>query len=354
MTPSWAVKAWRGLESTLTEPQWKPWLLWYGRRLDGIEAAEDIELLFATLPVDPREKDPAEQNAALAAEIEQLRKPVTAKSLPAPTENVSAPFTFGWSAAHRVAITAGPLNVPVFPHAGSDRDHRERLDACRKTATRLATDLAAQKFNVRGAYRESLERMLEDLPTAPGEGNILMVDGEARTLRGLFEEDVECLPRELGERLNRVLEFVTALRPFYPGINLFYDDVKSCVLSKPLPKDAIERFVAVVREYSPEVFEKEVADTFGKVEQDFPPERPPSLPPPDGVLTARPDPLEAPDPAKAHDFGLASTVNGIYATFLKGKDLATAVKGWDEIAQKLGEHAGPVIEFLRHFLTGGG
>jgi len=35
-----------------------------------------------------------------------------------------------------------------------------------------------------------------------------------------------------------------------------------------------------------------------------------------------------------------------------GKDLAVAVKGWDEIAQKLGEHAGPVIAFLKGFLPG--
>jgi hypothetical protein len=76
-------------------------------------------------------------------------------------------------------------------------------------------------------------------------------------------------------------------------------------------------------------------------------------PPPEGALAPRPDPIDAPDPVNAHDYGRASTVNAIYATFLKGKDLATAVKGWDEIAQKLGEHAGPAIEFLKVFLPGG-
>jgi len=72
-TPKWVAPNWRSLENALG-PRWKPWLDWYGRRLDGIESSEEKELLFATLPVDPRKSDPAEQNAALAAEIERLRK----------------------------------------------------------------------------------------------------------------------------------------------------------------------------------------------------------------------------------------------------------------------------------------
>ena len=481
--PSWANENWRGFHGVLVQTHWRVWLLWYQWRLEGREVPEAVELLFATLPDDPGIKDPAEQNAALAAEIKRLSEEsprpsswdyfvsyakeneadareivdvlegaghstfaqykdiaaghnfvremqrglaasrsliavvspdyeasdhcqaewasaykgdtggarrkiipflvretklnalasqvvyknliglsgearkraileaIAGRSLPPPAENVSAPFTFGWNAAHRVTITAGPLNVPVFLHAGGDKDHRERLDACRKTASRLVADLAAQKFNVRGAYRESLERYFEDLPTAPGEGNFLMADCEARTLRGLFEDDAAALPRDLAERLNRVLEFTIALRPYYEGVGRFYEDVKSGALSTPLPRDAVEGFAATVREYSPEVFESEVSEGLSKVERELPPEQPPPPgPPPEGVLAPRADPIDAPDPRKAHDYGVASSINAIYATFLKGKDLAVAVKGWDEIAQKLGEHAGPVIEFLKNFL----
>ncbi len=127
--------------------------------------------------------------------------------------------------------------------------------------------------------------------------------------------------------------------------------MKSGALSTPLPRDAVEGFAATVREYSPEVFESEVSEGLSKVERELPPEQPPPPgPPPEGVLAPRADPIDAPDPRKAHDYGVASSINAIYATFLKGKDLAVAVKGWDEIAQKLGEHAGPVIEFLKNFL----
>ena len=67
------------LLAALREPHWRPWRDWYQRRLDGCEAPEDIELLFATLPVDPREKDVAEQNAELAQRIAELQEALDAK-----------------------------------------------------------------------------------------------------------------------------------------------------------------------------------------------------------------------------------------------------------------------------------
>lgn len=69
--PNWSY---RDLLLGLNEPHWRAWRDWYQRRLDGREAAEEIELLFATLPVDPRQRDVAEQNAELARRIAELSK----------------------------------------------------------------------------------------------------------------------------------------------------------------------------------------------------------------------------------------------------------------------------------------
>ena len=33
--------------------------------------------------------------------------------------------------------------------------------------------------------------------------------------------------------------------------------------------------------------------------------------------------------------------------------MGSAIKGWDEVAKKLGEHVEPVIEFLKNFTSGG-
>lgn len=356
--PNWVHENCSELLAALGELHWRPWLDWHERRINGREAAEDIELLFATLPVDPSEKDVAEQNAELSRRIDELKKfsgdgegSHEPTPLPKPVENISAPFDFGWNAENRVTVVAGPQNTPIFPFAGSDRDHHDRLDACRKTVERLIADLAAQRFNARPDYRITLEIYLDDLPAAPGSGNLLLADAEARVLRGLFDEDVNILPRALAERLNRVLEFHIGLRPYYPGVGRFYDDVRSGALSAPLPKDAIAGFVEIVREYTPDIFEQSVSQGIGKVEEDFAPH--PAAPAPQlepGVLAPRPDPIDAPNPEKAQAFSITSTINAVYRAFYKGKDMAAAIKGWDEAAQKLGEHAGPVIEFLKNFL----
>ena len=67
-------RAYSELLDALKEPHWRPWLEWYERRINGREETEEIELLFVTLPVDPREKDVAEQNAELARRIAELSK----------------------------------------------------------------------------------------------------------------------------------------------------------------------------------------------------------------------------------------------------------------------------------------
>lgn len=71
-TPEWASNRWSRLKAAVKEEHWTPWLEWYQRRLDGSELSEGVELLFAMLPIDPREKAPSEQNILLAAEIERF------------------------------------------------------------------------------------------------------------------------------------------------------------------------------------------------------------------------------------------------------------------------------------------
>ncbi|MBG0811472.1 toll/interleukin-1 receptor domain-containing protein [Methylosinus sp. H3A] len=78
--PAWAQERWRLLRELLAEAHWRPWLDWYQRRLDGVELSEEVELLFATLPVAPQVKDPAEQNALLAQEIARLMAPPDTRS----------------------------------------------------------------------------------------------------------------------------------------------------------------------------------------------------------------------------------------------------------------------------------
>lgn len=80
--PPWSQNAWRNMQTALSEGSWQRWRDWYQRRLEGREAAEEIELLFATLPVDPRKTDVAEQNAKLARRIDELQEALDDKKPP--------------------------------------------------------------------------------------------------------------------------------------------------------------------------------------------------------------------------------------------------------------------------------
>lgn len=279
----------------------------------------------------------------------------SAAEVPKPLESISAPFTFGWTASHRIGVLAGPENTPSFFHSESEKDHSQRLNACREMATRLTADLKSRSYNVREGYLRTLERYLSDLPMAAGDGNFIVADCEARVLRGMFEADADTLSRDFAERLNRILELNTALRPYYEGVGRFYDDVKRGTLSQPLPRDAVEGFAREIAEHTPNVFESEVSTALYEV-QHAPTLEVASRKPHDessSTLVPRPDPIDAPDPVKLHNYGQASTVNAIYAAFLKGRDISSAVKGWDDIAQSLSRHAGPVIEWLRSYFPPG-
>jgi hypothetical protein len=486
--PTWADASWARLRVILSKVHWQPWLDWYQRRLDGTELPEEIELLFATVPVAPRTKDPAEQNALLAQEIARLMsttprgsksakcdffisysnedesfareaasaleeagysifvqyedmavganfvremqrglggserliallspayeasdhcqaewvsfynrdpsgrerriiallvretslnslaKQVVYKSLigltpeqrkkaildvvaprkppPSPVENISSPFTFGWTASAKLTIVAGPQNTPVFPFAQSEADHRARLEACQKQAKRLVDALKSGQFNVRPSYLRVIEEYLEELPSAPGAGSLLESDCAARTLRGLLGEDAEFLPVELKERIRRVFELHGSLLWYYPGVERFYADVRSGQLTQPLPLDAVASFVQTVEEHTPDVFDDKVARELQHKVQ-----REPEASSPDvttasseAALNLPPDPFADVDPKKSHAFGIASTINALYKGFLKGKDVWQSLTSWEEIAHKLAESAGPVIEWLRNFL----
>jgi hypothetical protein len=287
-----------------------------------------------------------------------VRVPLSHRSpdIPAvqPIGNAPSPFTFAWTDAARLTIVAGPQNVPVFPFSWSERDQVEWLEACRKQLERLLKDLRDGRFNVRSDYRDALERYDEDLPTRVAEGNFMLADSEARTIRNLFQADAESLPTPFSSRLRVFLECHIALRNFYPETGRFYIAVRKGRLDQSLPQDAVEGFTSTVREHTPDIFAGEISSGLRAVEAQPPaiaiePVAPRSIE--HGVIVPPPDPLGELKPEHSRSFLTASSVNSLYRAFLKGKDLSNAVAGWSELAHKLAENAGPIIDWLRTFMT---
>jgi hypothetical protein len=268
--------------------------------------------------------------------------------LPQPLPNIPSLFAYGWNSAGKIAIIAGPQNLPIFPFAGNEKDHAQWLAACRKQVERLLADLADRKSNIRCEYAQGLKRYLEDLPTHPGEGNFMLADGEARILRQMFGADVEVLPPPFAARLRQFLETNMALRPFYQEAGRFRRAVQEAVIEQPLPLDAFE---GLKREIGarPDVFEPEITAGLEEAER-----QPPAVevasneaPPDDsGVIRPPAEPEGEVDAHKARAFGMASSGNSLWQTMTKGGEIAKGIDGWDHLFHKVGEYAGQLIEWL--------
>lgn len=150
---------------------------------------EDIEPPQGEIDVERVKLFGLSREQKRAAVLSAVRAVRTDDTLPEPIENISAPFSFGWKVSHKIGLVSGPENTPTFPFALSDADHQQRLEALRESALRLASDLQGHSHNVRSGYGVALQRYLSDLPSGVGSGNFLLADCEARTLRGMFEED---------------------------------------------------------------------------------------------------------------------------------------------------------------------
>ena len=275
---------------------------------------------------------------------------------PKPVANVPSSFSYEWTSAGRLAVAAGPQNVPVFPYSTSEMDHARGLETSRNLAARLFDDLHTRRVNVRREYGNALARYRDDLPPRPGEGNFMLADAQARILRGMFAADADTLSAPMASQLKVLLEHHIGLRNFYPEVEEFYGAVRNGRLEQPLPQDAVDGFERTVRKHTPDVFERDVSLSLQEVERQQPAIE---LPAKDvrarepGTILPPPDPLGELEPRKSRSFGIASSINSLYGAFLKGKDSPRAVEGWSELAHSLGEYAGPIMEWLKNFLPPG-
>lgn len=275
-----------------------------------------------------------------------------------PLSNVPSPFLFELSNTGTIVLTSSPANWPVFPTASSQQDHAHRLDVCRTLAEDLAEEVSSQRYQVRGEYRDGLQRYAHRLPTKPGDGNILLADAEARTLRNLFAAESDQLSIPFASKLKTFLEQHIGLRVFYPEIAKFYRDVQTGRMQIPLPLDAVEGFVRGVQENTPTVFDPSVRDivegSADETQQQF--DRleapPPSSASP--IVVPPKDPLGDIDPKVTSDFTFAGAANGIWRAFLEGEKINRAVDAWRKAGETLKPHIADILSWLQHFVSTGG
>jgi hypothetical protein len=160
-----------------------------------------------------------------------------------------------------LSALASLTKLTDLDNAVGAKDHTNRMEVCRALCGDLISELRAGRYQAREEYVAGLERYLTRLPDRPGDGNILLADAEARTLRNLFGAESNILSVAFSSKLKTYLEQHIGLRVFYPEIAKFYRDVQTGKLEQPLPLDAVEGFVRGVQESTPDVFDPSVAET---------------------------------------------------------------------------------------------
>jgi hypothetical protein len=217
---------------------------------------------------------------------------------------------------------------------------------------------SSPRFQGRAEYAQILNDYVEWLPDELGTGNILLADSEERTLSKLFAAEEPILPIAFASKLMVLLENHIALRSYYPEVERHYHAIKTGRQIRPLPRDAVHAIQRVIRSQTPTVFDETVLPAIDEASKPVPeikPLLPEDMPPADPSRPKPPnDPIAEADPQKSRSYIIASAYNRIWWILQKGKDTAQAIEGWQKTYDLLKPHIGAIIDFLHHFLPGGG
>ncbi|MCK1717282.1 hypothetical protein [Bradyrhizobium sp. 141] len=274
-----------------------------------------------------------------------------------PVPDVSSPFLFELSSSGKVALQNRSASEPIFPQRSSEAQFKQRLDASRTLASDLISELSSRnRIQARAEYLEGLRRYVERLPRSKDDGNILLADAEARTIRNLFASEVDTLASPFASKLKTFLEHHIGLRVYYPELTAFYRDVQTGRINEPLSLDAIEGFVQVVRESTPDVFDTSVDDAIdGAAEPpvEAPSEKHGTSPLSQNQVVPPPDPLGEVNPDKAHDYTFAGTANSLWKVFVEGERINRGIEGWGKAGTALRPYVTEILDWLHRFTSAG-
>jgi hypothetical protein len=347
--PAWANEEWISLKTTLPkEEDWEIWIDWYEDQLRGGSRGEAYELVFASVPMEVWKQGPATANVWIREHLplsesisiqDSLDARViganesndferrTPSELTEPLPDFDSPFTYGWNTKFRVEVIAGAQNLPFFPYFSSEEDHRHALEACRVGGERLLKALRDGRYNARNEYGEALEYYLDDLPKTAGAGNILLANDQVRILHGMFLADGAVLSEGFASRLKSVITNQFALNGFYDLVQRHNAAVNAGNWTQPFPSEAARRFFGVVEENTPQLFEPEVGNGLRQVERAAPqPAATTEVPSSPSAIQPPPLPPGTPDAEHSRQRQIATAANALWAVFLKGKDLPTALE----------------------------
>jgi TIR domain len=291
-------------------------------------------------------------NAFRSAVIETFRAAMA--GAPPPAARSKTPFDYGWTKTGKIAVLGGGMDHVSVPANRSPADAKKRLEAARILARELSDDYRDGRKNsyVRPEFIRHLDRYADRLPSDT-DGNIYLSDCEARSLRTLFENELKYgIDDAFAARLRTLLEQHQGVRPYYPELGIFYDDVRTGQLSEPFPLDAVAKTEGVVAAHTPSVFMPDVSGSLDQVEQARP-DAPAAqatgrteTAPPLSSMTLPPDPIADIDPERAAQQAKAGALNRLWQVLLRAEKGAKGIERVEKAVSDYGKVIGPIIDWL--------
>lgn len=378
--PNWAKRATDHFLTTLQNAgdDWDVWARWYQDRLDGAQPDPDFILAIARIAEADWDKGPAHVNAIIKR-LEKPRKPPertasllerlasagagnawppasiiktrVSGAMPPALSHLRAAFEIRLNERNQMAAYPGSLARMVLPQAGSAQDKRQRLQALQVMTDLLLAKIregGGARYQVRPEYREYLQELRDWMPgDEPESGNIILADACYRNLRALFHAEANELSVAFSAPLKVILENFQGLRVYYPEMRAHYEDIRTGSLTTPLPLDACEGFIGVIRDFTPSHFDPSVQNAAEASTAPAPP-APPAPPEPAAAGTPMPppDPLGEVDPQKARDKEAGSYFNAVVKGLENVEKAGKAVEGFDKVKDRLAPYWRPIWEWL--------
>ena len=292
-------------------------------------------------------------DAFRSAVVEAIRAAMA--GAPPPAARSKTPFDYGWTKTGKMTVLGDGMDHVSVPLNRSPADAKKRLEAAKALARELADDYRDGRLKncfVRPEFIRHLDRYAEKIPSET-DGNIYLSDSEARSLRTLFENDVKSgLDDGFAARMRTLLEHHQGVRPYFPDLNTFYQDVRTGQLSEPLPLDAMAKAERVVAAHTPHVFMPDVSGSLAQVEQAKPEapeaseaesnEAAPTL----TSMTLPPDPIADIDPERAAQQAKAGALNRIWKVLLRVEKGAKGIERVEKAISDYGKVIGPIVKWL--------
>ncbi len=262
--PDQHVEYWERLRKALpNDGNWQVWIDWYNRRLEGVSDAEEVELLFASIPERERRAGPTVANSWIKERLEELTGGDAPPEIPrqGPGPHVE------------IDLETGAV-VPAKPESlDSEGNNLARLSAQHPQIVRLAGELLAnlgqneqpELFAAAKSYFDNINRDLSqiDFERLWGEG-VNLEEAEASAERRIKDMMREPLNDAALTALNALLRIHG---PFILATNAGLENLAFANAYDMRPDEAREQRAAAIElaqefKANPDVVAPETAANF--------------------------------------------------------------------------------------------